>query len=121
MEEQVFYPAACAALHEESWLRSSRSWHARARQSLDRALDAPVDGEEFERAMGELRAAVELHAEEEEETLFPQLERALDVGAMRRLGVSMMSLYHAKVEAGYVTEDRPSPMPMRAHPPSPPR
>lgn len=118
VEEQVFYPAACAALHEDGWFRSGQSWHARARQSLDRALDAPLDGDEFERAMGDLREAVELHAEEAEEMLFPRLERVLDNGAMRQLGVSMMSLYHAKVEAGYVSDDRPSPMPMRVQPPS---
>jgi iron-sulfur cluster repair protein YtfE (RIC family) len=118
VEEQVFYPAACAALHEEGWWRSGMSWHARARQSLDRALDAPLDGDEFEQAMGDLREAVELHAEEAEEMLFPQLERALDQGAMRQLGVSMMSLYHAKLEAGFAMDQRPSPMPLRAQPPS---
>jgi hypothetical protein len=117
VEEQLFYPAACAALHEDAWMRSSRTRHAQARQSLDRALDAPVDGEEFSRAIGDLRAAVELHAEEEEEVLFPRLEGALDPRAMKELGVSMMTLYHAKVEAGYVMEERPTPMPMPQHPP----
>jgi hypothetical protein len=115
VEEQVFYPAACAALNEEGWLRSGRSWHSRARQSLDRALDSAIDGDEFERAIGELREAVELHAEESEEMLFPRLERALDAGAMRELGVSMMSLYHTKVEAGFAVGDRPSLGPMRAY------
>jgi len=109
VEEQLFYPAACAALHEDVWLRSGRSRHAQARQSLDRALDAPVDGEEFSRAIGDLRAAVELHAEEEEEILFPRLEGALDARAMRELGVSMMTLYHSKVEAGYDVEQRSAP------------
>jgi hypothetical protein len=43
---------------------------------------------------------VDLHAQEEQ-ALFPRLERALDGGTMRALGVSMMSLYHSAVEAGY--------------------
>jgi hemerythrin superfamily protein len=116
MEEQVFYPAACAALDEYAWLSKSRSWQAQARQSLDRALDAPVEGEEFARAIGELRAAVALHAEEDEAVLFPRLEGVLDPGAMRRLGLSMMALYDAKQETGYAVEDRYSPMPMRAQP-----
>lgn len=115
MEEQVFYPAACAALHEYAWMTSSRSWHAHARQSLDRALDAPVDGDEFAHAIGELRSAVELHAEEDEAVLFPRLESVLDAGALRRLGLSMMALYDAKQETGHAVEDRYSPMPMRAH------
>jgi hypothetical protein len=123
VEEQLFYPAVCIALHEDGWMRSGRTRHAQARQSLDRALDAPVDGEEFSRAIGELRAAVELHAEEEEEVLFPRLEGALDARAMRELGVSMMTLYHSKVEAGYAMEERSSPMPMPtgAQPPPPQR
>jgi hypothetical protein len=116
MEEQVFYPAACAALHEYAWMSSSKSWYARARRSLDRALDAPVDGEEFADAIRELRAAVEIHAEEEEAVLFPRLARVLDPGAMRQLGLSMMALYDAKQETGFAVEDRYSPMPMRAQP-----
>jgi iron-sulfur cluster repair protein YtfE (RIC family) len=106
VEEQVFFPAACAALHEEAWSQSCHSWHERARRSLDRALDVPLDGLEFEQALGDLREAVELHAEETEEVLFPRLERALDGGEMRKLGVSMMSLYHEAVE-------RPSPVSFR--------
>lgn len=117
MEEQVFYPAACAALHEMAWLTSGKSWQTRARQSLDRVLDTPVDGDDFARAVGELRSAVELHAEEGEAVLFPRLESVLDAGAMRRLGLSMMALYDAKQESGHVVADRYSPMPMRAAPP----
>jgi hemerythrin-like domain-containing protein len=106
VEEQVFYPAACAALHEDAWSRSTRSRHAQARLLLHRVLDAPVEGAEFERAIAGLRETVELHAEEEEELLFPRLEHALDAGAMRELALSMMALYHAKVEAGYADDDR---------------
>jgi hypothetical protein len=116
VEEQLFYPAACEALHEDRWMRSGMSRHTQARQSLDRALDSPVDGEEFARAIGDLRAAVELHAEEEEEILFPRLEGALDPGALRQLGVSMMALYHAKVEVGYVIDDRGRPALVRTEP-----
>jgi hypothetical protein len=98
VEEQVFFPAACAALHEDGWSESCHSWHRHARQSLERVIDAPVDGVEFERAVGELRQAMEHHAEETAEVLFPKLERALDGGEMRALGVSMMSVYHDAVE-----------------------
>jgi hemerythrin HHE cation binding domain-containing protein len=103
VEEQVFYPAACEALHEEGWVRSSRGRHAQARQSLDRALDAPVEGEEFASAISELRHLVDLHAEEEER-LFRRLEASLDADQLRQLGLSMLSLYSAKVEAGYARE-----------------
>lgn len=102
VEDQLFYPAACDALHEASWMRLGRSRHAQVRQSLDRTLEAPLEGEEFARAIADLRIVVELHAEEEEELLFPQLERALDADTMRELSFTMLTLYRAKVEAGYV-------------------
>jgi hypothetical protein len=103
MEEQVFYPAACEALHEDTWLGTCRLRRAQARQSLSRALGAPLDGEEFQRAIHELRGLVTRHAEEEED-LFPRLEKALDTGAMRALGQSMAALYDAKVESGYALD-----------------
>jgi hypothetical protein len=106
VEEQVFYPAASAALHEPSWVSSAGSWHARALRALHRALDAAVDGEEFEQAIVELRTVIALHVVEDEQLLFPRLERALDAGAMRQLGLSMMALYEAKLEAGYVAPVR---------------
>lgn len=109
VEEQLFYPAVCAALHEDAVARSDKSRHAEARLQLERVLAVPVEDDDmFAQAMGALRDVVERHAEEEEAVLFPQLEGALDSGAMRELGLSMMSLYHAKVEAGYsAPEKRP--------------
>lgn len=101
VEEQVLYPTVSEALNEESLIRSNRLRNAEAKQSLDRALHAPVDGEDFDRAIGELRCVLDLHAEEEEELLFPRLELALNAAEMRELALSMLSLYHAKVEAGY--------------------
>jgi hemerythrin superfamily protein len=104
VEEEVFYPAVSAALHEDTWMRAGRARYQQAKESLDRALDLPLDSEDFGRAIGELRTIVELHAEEDEEVLFPRLEGVLDDPAMRELALSMMSLYHAKVELGYARD-----------------
>src|SRR5260370_20119654 len=101
VEEQLFYPTVSRALHDENLLRESRARQAQAKRSLERMLDTSVDGKEFERAMGELRAVVELHAEEEEGRLFPPVEHAIEGNATRELADAMMALYHAKVEAGY--------------------
>ncbi len=104
VEEQLFYPAVSEALREDAWMAGGRARHEQARRSLERVLEVPVDGWEFAVAIGELRMVIELHAEEEEETLFPRLERALEPAALRELARAMMSLYHAKVEAGYARE-----------------
>jgi hemerythrin superfamily protein len=113
VEEQVFYPAAFEALHEEAWLQTRHAHNAQARRALECTMDAPLDGEEFARAIGELRNVVELHAEEQEERFFPRLERVLDAGKMGNLALSMLSLYHVKVEAGYAHESA-SPTPPTA-------
>jgi|HubBroStandDraft_5_1064220.scaffolds.fasta_scaffold55152_2 hemerythrin-like domain-containing protein len=101
VEAQVFYPAIGVALGEETWGVEGCIRHAQAAVSLEQALRATVDGAEFEQAIVELRAVLELHAEEEEEGCFPRVESTLDAGASRELARAMMSLYHSKVEAGY--------------------
>ncbi len=109
VEEEIFYPAACRALHEDRWAQESSTRHTQARHFLEQAFEAPLDGDEFAHAIGELRNVVELHAEAEEEILFPQLEQVLSPPAMRQLATSMMALYHAKVEAGYARPAQPGP------------
>ena len=104
VEEQVLYPAACEASREEKLIQFSRSRHAEIMESLECMLRAPLDGDEFTRAIGALRNVVELHAEEQEELLFPQMEGVLDRSTLRRLGQSMLAVYHVKVEAGYARE-----------------
>lgn len=104
MEEQVFYPAACEALHDDAWLQGFQARRAQAKQSLLRALEASPDGEEFGRAIREIRGLVARHTVVEEDQLFPRLEQVLDAGAMRALGQSMAALYEAKVEAGYALD-----------------
>jgi iron-sulfur cluster repair protein YtfE (RIC family) len=113
VEERVFYPAACAALRDgtsgalpqpglpqaELWLSECRSRHDQARRSLDDAFRSPPESGAFDRAIAELRTVVELHAEIEEELLFPLLERVLGLEALRRLATAMMGVYHAEVEA----------------------
>ncbi|HEY4013198.1 MAG TPA: hemerythrin domain-containing protein [Polyangiaceae bacterium] len=109
VEEEVFYPAASAALHEETWLPAARKRHLQTKAALDLVLDMPTDGEEFARAMGELRRSFEVQAQEEA-SLFPRFERAVDADGMRELLPAMLSVYHAKVEAGYAREPRPRAM-----------
>ena len=118
VESQVFYPAASVALHED-WMPSSEVRHTRTMKLLERVLDAPVDGEEFARAMGELRGLVERHTEEEEKSLFPRIEHALDSAEMRILARSMMLLYHSEVETGYRRHSETSPVAPIGHAPLP--
>jgi iron-sulfur cluster repair protein YtfE (RIC family) len=109
VEDELFYPTILEVFGEEGWtgLRRVRQRHEHAAESIEQALEASVAGEAFERAITELRDVIELHAQEEEETLFPRVERELEANASRELARAMMSLYHAKVEAGYSRVPRP--------------
>lgn len=99
VEGRIFYPAACAALREHLWLSECQARHLQARRSLDEAFGAPPDSKAFDLAIAELRAVIELHAEVEEEVLFPLLEREVGAHALRAIASAMMRLYHAEVEA----------------------
>jgi hemerythrin-like domain-containing protein len=99
VEERLFYPAACAALREELWLSECRSRHLQAQRSLSDAFGSHPESTAFDRAIAELRTVVELHAEIEEELLFPVLEHVLGPNALRGLATAMMEVYHAEVEA----------------------
>jgi hemerythrin superfamily protein len=113
VEEKLFYPVVSQTLQEDAWMRQGRARHAEARRHLDRALDAAFDGPEFSAAMSGLRATVELHAEQEEEVLFPRFEDAIAADAMRKLGRAMMDLYHTVVERGYARAPSPPAQPGR--------
>ena len=101
IEDQVFYPAVSQALREDALVGSCRWGNVQARRSLRRALEVPVDGDEFASVMGELRTAVQRHAEDDR-GLFTRLEGVLEPRAMHDLGLSLLTAYHAKIESGDV-------------------
>jgi hypothetical protein len=103
VEDELFYPAILQLFGEVGWPGEDRmrQRHEHAAKSIEQALEATFEGAEFERAILDLRNVIELHAREQEETVFPRVESALDVEASRELARAMMSLYHSKVEAGY--------------------
>ena len=108
VEDKIFYPAVWQTLRDDEWASRGRARHLQARRSLDRALDAGLDSDEFVEAMGSLRKVIESHAEEEEEALFPRMDRWVPQDAMLSLGRSMMELYHSTVESGYSRPTMPS-------------
>jgi hemerythrin-like domain-containing protein len=113
VEDKLFYPVVSQTLHEDAWTRQGRARHAEARRHLDRALDAAFDGPDFSAAMSGLRATVELHADQEEELLFPRFEDAIGPEGMRNLARAMMELYHTVVERGYARAPSPGASPGR--------
>jgi hypothetical protein len=110
IEAQLFYPAIARLLRDQRLSGDHLVSHGRACRALDRALVFPVDGADFGRAIGDLRATIADHCAEAEQILFPRLEREMDAVAMRDLAYDMLALYHVKVEMGYA-RDRSLPVP----------
>lgn len=102
VEAQVFYPAILDVMGKDAIVVQSRmrQRHGRATDAIREALAASVDSEEFERVIRALKVVIEVHAQEEEEALFPRIEHALEAEESRALARAMMRLYHSKVEEG---------------------
>jgi iron-sulfur cluster repair protein YtfE (RIC family) len=102
VEAQVFYPAILEVIGKDAIVVQSRmrQRHGRATDAIREALATSLDSHEFERVIRALKVVIEVHAQEEEEALFPRIERALDAEESRALAREMMRLYHSKVEEG---------------------
>jgi iron-sulfur cluster repair protein YtfE (RIC family) len=109
VEAQVFYPAILEGMGKDALVVQSRvrQRHGRATDAIREALAASFDSEEFERVIRALKVVIEVHAQEEEEALFPRIERALEADESRALAREMMRLYHSKVEEGCQRADSP--------------
>jgi hemerythrin superfamily protein len=97
-EEAVFYPAARRALGEagaegdegEIATRGCDE-HVTLRVELRRVLATNVAEASFEERLAALRSLFERHVREEEQDLFPRVERALAADALEQLGADVLA------------------------------
>lgn len=95
VEEQLFYPAARAALHKRGNLIDEAAVEHASCNALIAQLDVtPPDHPLFEARFKVLSEYVALHFAEEEDHLFPLL-RTLGTLDLNTLGDQMLSLQHA--------------------------
>ncbi|GGP26257.1 hemerythrin domain-containing protein [Silvimonas amylolytica] len=95
VEEQLFYPAARAALHKQGQLIDEATVeHASCNALMAQLEVTPPDHPLFEARFKVLSDYVAMHFAEEEERLFP-LIRQLGTLDLNALGDQMLSLQHA--------------------------
>jgi hemerythrin superfamily protein len=92
IERRLFYPAVEAAMGMTPILGESLVEHGVIEFMLYRA-DRALDGDEFSYEAKVLCESVLHHAEEEEEELFPEVERAIDNASLTELGEQMKTLF----------------------------
>ncbi|HKU37136.1 MAG TPA: hemerythrin domain-containing protein [Polyangiales bacterium] len=99
IEQEIFYPAIQAV--DRELVLESYEEHALAEVALKRLLAADPEAEEFKARVTALKELIQHHVQEEEEELFPKVEKALGEERLAELGSQMAERFDEVVEAGY--------------------
>ena len=99
IEQEIFYPAVRNV--DESLLLESYEEHALAEVALKRLLATDPQDDAFKARVTALKELIQHHVKEEEEELFPQVQKKLDEESLNELGKRMRKRFDEVVEAGF--------------------
>lgn len=99
IEHEFFYPES-REIDEDAILEAFEE-HAIAETALKRALATDPDDESFDARIKVLKELIQHHVEEEEEELFPQVERELESDELDALGEKMEARFDQVLKRGY--------------------
>lgn len=99
IEHRFFYPVARRI--DESLILESFEEHALAEIALKRLLATDPQDPSFKARVTALKELIEHHVEEEEEELFPKVEKKVDEHELLALGKEMKTAFEEIVEQGY--------------------
>lgn len=97
IEQDIFYPAIKEV--DEDVVNESYEEHSLAEVALKRLLAA--DEETFTAKLTALKELIEHHVKEEEEELFPEVEKTIDEDMLAQLGKAMKAHFEEVFEAGF--------------------
>jgi hemerythrin superfamily protein len=99
IEQEIFYPA----IHEidEDAVRESFEEHALAEIALKRLLATDPDDPSFKARVKATQELIEHHVSEEEEELFPEVEKKLDEDRLSELGKQMKARFDEVMADGH--------------------
>ncbi len=99
IEQELFYPAVRAL--KEDLVAESFEEHAVAELALKRLLATPPGTPTFKARVTTLKELIEHHVEEEEDDLFPTVEKKMDAGELSELGKQMKAMFDESVKRGF--------------------
>jgi len=99
IEQQIFYPAVRSL--KKGLVAESFEEHAIAELALKRLLATSPTADSFKAKVTTLKELIEHHVEEEEEELFPSVEKKIDEEALENLGKRMKAAFEAALEKGF--------------------
>ncbi|MEO8796416.1 MAG: hemerythrin domain-containing protein [Polyangiaceae bacterium] len=99
IEQDLYYPAIAKV--DEDLIMESFEEHSLAELGLKRLLATDRKDEAFESRVTAVKELVEHHVEEEEEDLFPKVDRKMDPALLADLGARMEALFVKTKAAGF--------------------
>ena len=99
IEQEIFYPAIREV--DSDVVNESYEEHSLAEVALKRLLATDPDDEMFSARVTALKELIEHHVEEEEQELFPEVEKALGEDTLNNLGKSMKKMFDEVFAAGF--------------------
>jgi iron-sulfur cluster repair protein YtfE (RIC family) len=99
IEQKIFYPTVRAA--NEDLIAESFEEHAVAELALKRLLATAPSAPSFHAKVTTLKELIQHHVEEEEEELFPAVEKKVSEAVLLELGKQMKSMFDMAVEQGF--------------------
>jgi iron-sulfur cluster repair protein YtfE (RIC family) len=98
IEHEILYPAAAEV--DAELVSEAFEEHALAEIALKRLLACEPGVEIFQARVSVLKELIKHHVEEEEETLFPKLQRKIGQRRLDELGLEMKQRFDELVEVG---------------------
>ncbi|MDB4974847.1 MAG: hypothetical protein JWN48_3188 [Myxococcaceae bacterium] len=100
IEHEIFYPAVAEIDHD--LVGESFEEHALAEIALKRLLQTDPSADAFAARVTACKELIEHHVQEEEEELFPKVEKKLGDERLEELGKAMKKRFAEVKEAGFV-------------------
>jgi len=99
IEQDIFYPAIKEV--DEDVVNEAYEEHAIAELALKRLLATDPKDEAFQARVTTLKELIEHHVEEEEQELFPEVDKTLDEELLSKLGKEMKARFDEVYDSGY--------------------
>ncbi len=99
IEHQIFYPAVKEI--DEDLVLESFEEHATVEMELKRLLMTDVTDPSFKAKVVVLKELVMHHVKEEEQELFPEVEKAFGSAKLDKLGLEMKTMYDEAMSEGH--------------------
>lgn len=91
-EEEIFYPALAAHDEFSDLMEESIPEHESVKENLAQMSELDPGTDEFQELLAEMRAAIEMHATNEEENIFPESIDVLGTDAIESMGDEISQL-----------------------------